>query len=56
MLEDLKNLEEEEEFFEGTKHKRLSNYYERNQKLWAKYIEIHGTECEACGFYLKYFM
>lgn len=55
VLQDLEYLEEEEEFFEGKKHKRLSNYYERNPKLRAKCIEIHGTECKVCGFDFKIF-
>ena len=50
VLSDLESLCEEEEFFEGKKCERFSNYYERQPRLRSRSIEIHGTTCKACGF------
>lgn len=47
---DIDALDFEEEHFEGTQHKRYTNYYERDIKLRTKAISIHGTKCMACGF------
>lgn|GEM_PF-3425523 len=35
---------------EGTKHERLTCYYERKPKLRAEAIKIHGMKCMACDF------
>jgi len=50
--QDMKSWEYEEEKFEGEKVGRYSNHYERNPKLRAEAIAIHGTTCmvEACSF------
>ena len=48
--EDIDALETEEEIFEGKKTSRYVNYYERNTRLRAEAILIHGTKCMACGF------
>jgi len=47
---DIAALDFEEEHFEGTQNKRYTNYYERDTKLRAKAISIHGTTCMVCGF------
>lgn len=47
---DLSNFELENEYFEGEKKKRLSNFYERNPKLRIAAIKTHGFECAVCGF------
>lgn len=47
---DLDSLSLEEERFEGTKKSHLSNYFERNSKLRADAVRIHGITCMACGF------
>jgi predicted HNH restriction endonuclease len=47
---DLECIRLEEGLFEGEKVSRHINSYERNSKLRAKAISIHGTECMACGF------
>lgn len=39
--------------FEGDSKKRLVSYYERNPKLRAKAILIHGTTCKVCQFNFK---
>ncbi|NVN92477.1 MAG: HNH endonuclease [Desulfuromonadales bacterium] len=40
----------EEEHFEGQQRERYSSYYERDPRLRAKAITLHGTTCVACGF------
>lgn len=50
VISDLGAMEYETEYFEGNKKQRYTNYYERNPRLRAKAIEIHGTTCMACGF------
>ena len=50
VLSDLESFQLEEEFFEGKKLERFSNYYERNPQLRSRSIEIHGTTYKACGF------
>jgi hypothetical protein len=50
VISDLESLREEEEFFEGRRHERFSNYYEREPQLRSRSIEIHGTTCKACAF------
>jgi hypothetical protein len=50
--QDIDSWEYEEDRFEGEKRSRYSNYYERDPKLRAQAISIHGTTCmvAACGF------
>ena len=50
---DLESFEIENEYFEGEKKKRLSNYYERNPRLRIAAIKAHGLECMVCGFNFK---
>jgi len=45
--------EENSNSFEGGSKKRLVSYYERNPKLRAKAIQIHGTTCKVCQFNFK---
>lgn len=52
---DLSHFELENEYFEGERKKRLSNYYERNPKLRIAAIKAHGFECSVCGFSFKKF-
>ena len=47
---DLISTEIENEFFEGERKARLSNYYERNPKLHIAAIKIHGLVCKVCDF------
>jgi len=47
---DIEALDIEEERFEGTQRERYTNYYERDAKLRAEAISIHGTKCMVCGF------
>lgn len=48
---DLEALQiEEEPFVEGEQRERYTNYYERDPKLRAKAISLHGTKCMACNF------
>jgi len=47
---DLAALELENEYFEGVKKSRLSNFYERNPKLRLAAIKVHGLICKVCGF------
>jgi len=47
---DLDSLREEEEYFEGKKSLRYSSHYERNPKLRARVVALHGTKCQICGF------
>lgn len=47
---DLASFETENEYFEGEKRKRLSNFYERNPKLRIAAIKAHGLVCKICGF------
>lgn len=48
--EDLSLFEIENEYFEGTRKSRLTNFYERNPKLRVAAIKIHGFSCKVCGF------
>lgn len=50
ICDDLESFEIENEYFEGERKKRFSNYYERNPKLRIAAIEIHGLKCKVCGF------
>ncbi|MBN8583403.1 MAG: HNH endonuclease [Anaerolineae bacterium] len=50
VISDLGAIEYETEYFEGNKKQRYTNYYERNPRLRARAVEIHGTTCMACGF------
>lgn len=50
IADDLESLKEEEGALEGGKKERLLSYFERNPKLRADAIKIHGTSCIACGF------
>lgn len=47
---DLFNFELENEYFEGQKKERLSNFYERNPQLRIAAIKMHGFVCKVCGF------
>lgn len=47
---DLDALQTEEEYFEGSRKSRFTNYYERNPKLRTAAILYHGMKCKACGF------
>lgn len=47
---DLESRQHEEEHFEGKQLERYITYYERDPKLSAKAILIHGTKCKACNF------
>lgn len=47
---ELESFSFEEEHFEGQQRERHSNYYERDSRLRAKAIALHGTTCFACGF------
>ena len=43
-------LKLEDEHFEGQQHERHTSYYERDPRLRAKAIAIHGTKCIVCKF------
>lgn len=50
-LLDLEAIDSENDYSEeGSKKGCLTSYYERDPKLRAKAINIHGTKCKACGF------
>lgn len=38
------------EYTEGRSRTRMQTYYERNPRLRAEALQIHGTRCSACGF------
>ncbi len=40
----------EDEHFEGQQRERYTSYYERDPRLRAKAIAIHGTKCSICKF------
>lgn len=44
---------EHEKAFEGERKERLVSYYERDAKLRATAIQIHGTKCQVCEFDFK---
>lgn len=48
--EDIRAYQAEELIETGSSEKRYVNYYERNPKVRAAAIRIHGTRCMACGF------
>lgn len=50
VISDLDSLLIEEEYFEGRRNRRFTNYYERNPKLRAAAILHYGTKCMVCGF------
>ncbi len=52
IAEDLDALsaEEDSEQYEGVKTRRYTSRYERNPKLRADAVRIHGTTCQVCGF------
>lgn len=50
VISDLDSLLVEEEYFEGQKNQRFTNFYERNAKLRAVAILYHGTKCKICDF------
>jgi 5-methylcytosine-specific restriction enzyme A len=50
VISDLDSLLVEEEYFEGQKNHRFTNYYERNPKLRATAITYHGKKCMVCDF------
>lgn len=43
-------LKLEDEHFEGQQRERYTSYYERDPRLRAKAIAIHGTKCIVCKF------
>lgn len=49
---EIRLINEENDYSEGSKRKRLSSYYERNPKLREQAIRIHGTKCmvKSCRF------
>jgi predicted HNH restriction endonuclease len=47
---DIEAMSEEECAIEGLKTERLIAHFERNPKLRAAAIALHGTTCKACGF------
>lgn len=47
---DLDSLRTEEEYFEGSKKKRFTSYYERDKKLRAAAVEHHSVTCKVCDF------
>ena len=47
---DLEALAQEESAIEGLRTERLVAHFERNPKLRAAAIAIHGTTCRACNF------
>jgi hypothetical protein len=55
LLQDLEILNAEEEFFEGEMKRRFTNYHERNPRLRAAAIAIHGLSCMVCGFNFEEF-
>ena len=50
---DLEALELEEAPLEGLRTERLVAHFERNPRLRAAAVAIHGTTCKACGFNFK---
>ena len=46
----MENEQSVETFTEGALAKALVNRYERNPKVRAAAIRIHGTRCQGCGF------
>ena len=50
VTEDLEALRAEEEYLEGEKSSRFTNYYERDPKLRIATIRNHGLRCMACSF------
>jgi hypothetical protein len=47
---DLDSLQAEEEYFEGQRKQRFTNYYERDQKVRAAAVNQHGVTCKVCDF------
>jgi predicted HNH restriction endonuclease len=47
---DIEAISAEESAVEGLKIERLVAHFERNPKLRAAAVAIHGTTCKACGF------
>lgn len=47
---DIEALRVEETYHEGAATKALVNRYERDPKLRAAAIRLHGLQCQACGF------
>jgi 5-methylcytosine-specific restriction protein A len=39
-----------EEYVEGMERTRIQTYYERNPRLRAEALRVHGTKCAVCGF------
>ncbi|MBP2146117.1 5-methylcytosine-specific restriction protein A [Methanofollis sp. W23] len=44
------NYRKPEEYIEGMERKRVQTYYERNPRLRAEALKVHGTKCAVCGF------
>lgn len=47
---DIEAISDEESAIEGLKTERLVAHFERNPKLRAAAVSIHGTSCKVCGF------
>lgn len=47
---DLQAMDCEEHGYEGRQEKRFTNHYERDPRLRAAAIRIHGTRCAVCSF------
>jgi len=47
---DVEALREEEQYLEGQRSGRLVSHYERDPRVRARSIGIHGTVCQVCGF------
>ncbi|HEY7341086.1 MAG TPA: HNH endonuclease [Ktedonobacterales bacterium] len=47
---DIETESQQEQFEEGKQTAALVNRYERNPRLRARVIQMHGTRCQACGF------
>lgn len=46
----LAEFQKPEEYIEGMERTRVQTYYERNPRLRAEALRIHGTKCAVCGF------
>lgn len=46
----IQDMGNNEDFREGKEKTRIQTYYERNPKLRAKALKLHGTTCKVCGF------
>lgn len=46
----IQDMMDKEDSREGKEKTRIQTYYERNPKLRAKALKLHGTTCKVCGF------